>query len=257
MVSTTTILALLFAVIILFLLGLGPILYLKSQGYRIISVGLAGALGFFFSQIILRIPLMGVLMSNVSVVTFFAQHMTLYALFLGASAALFETLGRLFIVNICLKKRKGWLEGAVAGWGHGFCEAFIMLGITYISYIYYAFLINQGTLATMGLDPASVASITTTLSSFPAWAIIVALLERVFAMLLHCALTTLIMTNSMEGKTLIVCLAAFLFDMGLDSGGALLQINGASLFILELLPAVFAILSIGYLFKSYNKYKNA
>ena len=61
MVSTTTILALLFAVIILFLLGLGPILYLKSQGYRIISVGLAGALGFFVSQIILRIPLMGVL----------------------------------------------------------------------------------------------------------------------------------------------------------------------------------------------------
>ncbi len=70
MVSTTTILALIFAVIILFLLGLGPILYLKSQGYRIISVSLAGALGFFVSQMILRIPLMGVLMSNVSVVTF-------------------------------------------------------------------------------------------------------------------------------------------------------------------------------------------
>lgn len=257
MVSTTTILFLILAVILLLALGLGPILYLKSQGYRIITAALVGAVGFFVTQIIIRIPLMGMLMSNATVVSFFAQNMTLYALFLGGSAALFETLGRLFVVNVCLRKRKGWLEGAVAGWGHGFCEAFILLGITYITYIYYAFLINQGTLATMGLDPSVVASTTSLLSAFPAWAVVVAFLERVFAILLHCALTTLIMTKSMDGKIGAGCLLAFLIHTALDTGVTLLQLNGASLFIIELLPAIFAILSIIYLFKSFNKYKNA
>lgn len=260
MVSTSTILALICAVIVLFALGLGPIIYLKSQGYRIVSVALVGALGFFVTQMLLRAPIMSLLTANNSIVTFFSKNLVLYALFLGASAALFETVGRVFVVNVCLKKRKGWLEGAVAGWGHGFCEAFILLGITYITYIYYAFLINQGTLFSLtatGLDSASVSSITTLLTSFPIWAIVIALLERVFAILLHCALTTLIMTKSMDGKTWVGCLWAFLIHTALDTAIVLLQLNGVSLFVLELLPAIFAILSIIYLFQSYKKYKNA
>ena len=257
MVASSTMIALVLAVIFLLVLGLGPIVYLKMSGYRIGLAALFGALGFFISQVILRTPILNLLMTNMTVLSFFAQNIVAYALFLGVSAAAFETIGRLFVVNVLLRKRKGWLEGAVSGWGHGFCEAFILLGLTYIQYIYLAFLVNQGTLATMGLDSATVASVTSLLSSFPVWAVFVALLERVCAMLLHCALSTLIMTKSMDGKSWVGALIAFLVHAFLDTAIVLIQAFTGSVFMLELLPVIFAIVSVVYLVRSYAKYKNA
>lgn len=77
---------------------------------------LIGALIFFISQIVLRIPILQIL-SKQSYFVEFSKHYIAYSLFLGLTAGIFEEVGRYIGFRGFLKDRLNYQNGlAYGGW---------------------------------------------------------------------------------------------------------------------------------------------
>lgn len=104
------------------------VFYAGKRWNRSAGIIIAGALGFFIPQVLIRIPLLQIFneaFSNMGIISL--------ALVLGLSAALFETTGRYIVIGQVCKHRCSMPAGISAGIGHGCCEMFFALVITYLN----------------------------------------------------------------------------------------------------------------------------
>ena len=256
MVSNTTIFSLIAGVLILVIVCLFPIYKIRKKGYHIGYLVFYGALCYIFAQQLIRIPLLNILGTIPSFTSFLGSNLTVYILFMAGSIALFETFARFLLFSTLMKNKRGWLEGVSAGFGHGICEAFLLLGFTYINYIVFAIMINQGSFATLNLSPESAASVSTLLANFPLVMIPVALVEKVFMILTQVALSSFMMNQLMNNKTGVALLIPFAIQLFINVVTLFLQAYQVSLFFNELLIATLGVLSVYYLYTSYKKYRN-
>ena len=132
----------------------------------------------------------------------------LYALYGGLAAGLFEETGRFVAFKWLLRKhRDNDANALMYGAGHGGFECMAILGITMVNNLVYAALINSGGMealysllaSTPGMDPAlmetanaQLDSAVTALTTTPAWIYPLGLVERVFAITIHLALSVLV-----------------------------------------------------------------
>ena len=148
------------------------------------------------------------------------DNIWLYGLYGGVAAALFEETGRWIAMKFCLKKHLTRENALMYGAGHGGIEAFLILGMSSMSNLITAAMINGGLMEkTMSaLEPAQQELSYHQLSvlwTTPAYQFYLAPVERISAIALQIALSILVYSAVKTGKKLHLA-AAFGLHFAVD-----------------------------------------
>ena len=145
-----------------------------------------------------------------------------YALYGGLMAGLFEETGRYIAFRTVLRRRLGNDANALMyGAGHGGIEAIMTVGVTYVTYIVFAFLINSGNAAAiMSTVPPEAEeqarAILSQLTDTPSWMFLVSILERCIAIAAHIAFSVLVWFAAKKKERVLLYPLAILLHAALD-----------------------------------------
>lgn len=143
------------------------------------------------------------------------DNILLYALYGGLAAALFEETGRFVAMKFFMKnqldKKNAWMYGV----GHGGIEAILLIGITYISNIATALMINSNQLDTIlrTLDESQKTATIEALSALwttPGYHFFLGGMERIFAITIQISLSILVYYGVKNSKKVFIALAMLL-----------------------------------------------
>lgn len=149
MVSTLSLLAICITLFLSLILPVIVLLVLMKGRKGTFGVWVAGALGFVVPQLVIRIPILQAISTQTAFQKWTQESPYLYAFALAMTAGLFETTGRLLVLNFDLPKKLSYMTGLTAGAGHGGIEAIMIVGMTYINNLVISLMINSGRLATL------------------------------------------------------------------------------------------------------------
>ena len=217
------------------------ILWVKKKKEKVTTV-LFGALTFFVFAIVLEKPIQNVLifptamkLPEHAVSQFINARPVLWAFLVGLFPGVFEETGRLVIYKTVLKKEKNREVSISHGIGHGGFEVMFILGMTYASYIAYAFMINSGAFGEIVEQVRAAApdqvdqvyAIADQLASFSAGDLVINIVERVFAVMYHIGASILVFYACKEKKHFFLYPLAIVLHtlldglMGLNLAGVL------------------------------------
>ena len=212
---------------------------------------LAGGLTFIASQV-LHIPFLGgltALFNNGVLPAPPAAWTTLFnAVVLGLLAGIFEETARYILFRFVLKQARTWNEGLLVGFGHGGMEA-LLIGIIAAAGFFSMLAMRNTDLSTMSI-PADQLELAkqqvATYWSTPVYLAFMGLIERVFAVCLHVALSVMVL-YSIASKQSVWFWLALLWHALVDALAVfLMPIIG--IVALEGVVAVLGIISLGILF---------
>lgn len=187
----------------------------RNRGKGIWTAWILGALGFFVTQILIRVPILTAIQSQPWFLAFSQNHLFLYAFLLAFTAGLFELAGR-FVVAKLMKKNLTYKRSLAAGMGHGGIEAILLVGMAYINNLVYIAMINNGTFDTMvaevvaaGVDASQLHMLKDTLMTTSPAMFLLGGFERLLAMMAHAGMTMIVcwgIHSGKAGKCALVCL---------------------------------------------------
>lgn len=172
----------------------------------------------------------------------------LYALYGGLMAGLFEETGRFIAFKTVLKKQDKDVNALMYGAGHGGFEAAVLLGISMISNIAIAVMINSGSTSvlteTLSGDAltqmeAALEDMTTTAP----YIFLIGIIERVFAITLQIALSVIVWTAVKNKKRWYLYPAAILIHFFVDAAAVILMHYNVPTLLIEVLVGVMAALA--------------
>lgn len=165
---------------------------------------LAGALGFFVTQGLVRIPLLQVFGSRLNALGSIAS-----VLILGVSAAVFETSGRVAAARLTRERSASPAGGMLLGLGHGLCEMFVLLVGAYVN--------NIVLLLTKNAAASEIAAqVRQALAATPLWMFAVAFGERLMAIAFHTLMSVLVVKGFLSGKQAVYILAVIALHASFD-----------------------------------------
>ncbi len=229
------------------------IIYLYRK-YRISLLAvLVGAMTFFITQIVLRIPLIQYITAQEWFRTITSVAL-LPSLFLALTAGLFEETGRFLGFRYLLKDKLQWKNGVAFGLGHAGLEAILLVGVNNIQLLIFAIMINQGRfLESMGdkLPAGSAEQVKHALtgpgsnfmSFFPAG------IERLFAYTFHIAFS-LIILYAVVNKRKIFLLYAILLHGIVDIPAAYVQLTNLPIWAAEILFFILSLIAVYFIVKT-------
>ncbi len=150
------------------------------------------------------------------------ENIWLYALYGGMMAGIFEESGRFIAFKTVLRKNNGKDANALMyGAGHGGFEAIVLLGLSMISNIAMAAMINSGSIGTVaGALPddarAQLQPVIDQLVSSSPYLYLAGIVERIFAIALHIALSVLVWFAAKNRKKIWLWPAAILLHAAVD-----------------------------------------
>lgn len=228
----------------------------KKENFGVI---VAGAAAFFLFAIVIEKIIQNVLIFPTSLglkdnaVSLFVGARPILLSFIAALfPGVFEETGRLITYKTVLKKHKNRETSISYGIGHGGFEVMFLLGSTYTTYIYYAFLINTdsfGKIVDQVMEQApsqlgTLEALVTAISAFSFADLGVAVIERVFAVLFHVGASIIVFYACKDRKKFWLYPLAIALHTAMDFVAALylFEVIHISAFTLELIIAVFGIL---------------
>lgn len=201
----------------------------KNKGKKIVSAWFLGAAGFFVLQIVLRLPILSVLSLMPGFQSFAENNYVIYILLLAFTAGLFEVIGRFAVAKI-MSKNLTYERSIAAGLGHGGIEAMILIGLTYVSNLLYAAMINGGTFDTvveqakaLGVDVSSLLVLKDSLITSPSYLFGLAGYERILTIICHTAMSLLVCYFVYKKQTMKGVLIALVLHTVLDSVSGLVS----------------------------------
>ncbi len=214
-----------------------------------------GALCFLLSAMVLESMLHRYVLAAVGN-EFFENHIFLYALYGGLAAALFEETGRFFAMKYLMKNRTTKENAVMFGIGHGGLEAMLVVGLTYVSNLLIAFMINDGNLDTLlsAVDESVREDTLNQLSvlwTAPAAEMYLAGIERISAIALQICLSVIVF-RAVSEKKMIYYVYAFLIHMFIDTG-VVLMINLISPYIVEVVLFAETAVIVYFTYRMYKK----
>lgn len=279
MVSTASIIAICATIFVsLFLPLIVWIIYgAANKNKGIWTAWLLGAAGFFVTQILVRVPIVSVLSSTEGYVKFAENNYVLYGFIMAFTAGLFELVGRYAVAKI-MSKNLTPERSLAAGLGHGGIEAMVIIGMSYISNLILAFIINSGSFdlliqatAQQGADAATLDAlelVKTQLAETSSGMFYLAGFERILTMIVHTAMSMIVCYYVSRKKDIIgmlICLAihtALDFSLPIINGmatdylGNVIFQNTAYVLLYSLLT-VFAAASVFIIIRIMKSWKNA
>ena len=227
----------LYMAITLFLSVLVPVLILVllriKAGKNVYVPWLAGALGFFVPQMIIRIPLMQLAGYLPGFMGFVENNLYMYFAFLAVSAAVFETAGRLIVFKIVLKHRLSYVTGLSAGAGHGAIESILIIGMTYVNNLVFSILLNNDLLSVIIKDESTLDGLIQSLTGTSSELFLMAGVERVFTMALHICLSVILVFFILKSRTILGVILVLTIHAAVDFAAVVLQYNGWSPLLIE------------------------
>lgn len=211
----------------------------------------AGAVTFIASQI-LHIPFLGgmtALFNNGTLPSPPAAWATAFnAVFLGLAAGVFEETSRWALFKFFLKDKRAWNEGVLVGAGHGGVEAFL-LGVMGAFTLINMIVLKNVDVSALGIPADQLAAAQQQVTEFwssPAYVGLLGLVERLFAITLHVALSVMVL-YSLVCKTPLWFWLAVLWHAVVDAAAVyMLPIVGA--LGVEGIVAAMALVSLAILF---------
>ena len=191
----------------------------------------------------------------------------LWAFLVALFPGVFEETGRLIAFKTVLKKRRNRETSISYGIGHGGTEVVLLLGLTYLSYIMYAVMINSGMFEMVINEVAAqtpdqvdtLCEFAESLAVFSLGDLLIGVAERIFAVLFHIGASILVFYACRDKGRFILYPLAIILHTALD-GVAALQMKGLiqiSAWGLEGAVALFGIaVFFGSYFLLYAKDKN-
>jgi len=219
--------------------------WLKTRHEKFTSV-LTGAMTFLIFALVLE--------SIVHSIVFMVfpgikDNVVAYMLYGALMAGIFEETGRFLAYKLVLKKRTNRETAISYGIGHGGFEAVYILAATGINNFIYAGIINAGQfpalldqLKAAGQDTSPIESLPEQLAAFGIADIGLPILERVFAVMFHIALSILVFYAVKNGKIWMYFLAVILHAL-LDAPAALYQQGVIGIAATEVCLALFSIVT--------------
>lgn len=247
-----------FIVNILIAIGIpiGILIYFSIKKRELVKPFLIGALVFLVSQVLLRIPLLNGVLSKMDwFYNMMVLNPLLYAVFLGLTAGIFEEVGRFVGFEVGLKKNRSWYDGLAFGLGHGGIEAIIFAGISSIQNLYLLFTLNNGTF-NEALVGASEETVRWTFSSTSSMMVLYGGIERISAVIMHIGFTMLVLYGVNKGKKTLYLLWAILAHGVVDTTVVVAQQAGASIHVVELICAVFAVILLVSIIRFKGSFEN-
>ena len=219
--------------------------WLKTRHEKFTSV-LTGAMTFLIFALVLE--------SIVHSIVFMVfpgikDNVVAYMLYGALMAGIFEETGRFLAYKLVHKKRTNRETAISYGIGHGGFEAVYILAATGINNFVYAGIINAGQfpalldqLKAAGQDTSPIESLPEQLAAFGIADIGLPILERVFAVMFHIALSILVFYAVKNGKIWMYFLAVILHAL-LDAPAALYQQGVIGIAATEVCLALFSIVT--------------
>ncbi len=204
---------------------------------------LAGGLTFIASQV-LHIPLVLALTFTLQ-----AWGTIAYALILGLLAGLFEETARYILFKFFLKKSVKWDESVYVGIGHGGTEAIILgilAGLAFVNMLIYRS-IDLATIPSIPPEQLELAKQQVAAYwSTPPYLALLGLVERIFTMCVHVALSVMVLYGLLSKKQIWFWVAV-LWHTFIDAFAVYLG-QQISMVALEGVIGIFALLSVGIVF---------
>ena len=256
MVSNSVLAMIIIDLFICFILPVVAFIFIQKKYKKTFKAFLLGALAFFVSQIVLRIPIINNFLPQFAWYSVFQmKYPYLFWIFLGLTAGIFEEVARLLIIKFWMKKNQRYIDGIAFGLGHGAIEAMIITGISLINLLIISILINKGALEASfsNLPKATLDLMYTQCSSLTPLNTILGGIERILAMGMHIGFTMIVFEGIRKNKAGVYLSAAILLHGAIDASiGFMTQMFGFSTLAME---CVFAVISIGLLFYTYKAKK--
>jgi len=214
------------------------------------AVGI-GALVFLVFQLLTRIPMLQVL-SGTEWYRALAGRLFWLALFLSVTAGLFEEVGRYLGFRFLLKNQLDVRTGVAYGIGHGGFEALALVGMTYINNLVLSLAINSGKYDAMtaALGP-SAALIREQFVNLPPTTFLAAGIERAMTIIIHIALSLVVLHSVRAKKPLYLLLAIGLHTL-VNLPAVILAGSGVNTWVIELLVVAMAAAGLVYILRSWR-----
>jgi uncharacterized membrane protein YhfC len=242
---------------ICFILPITVFIFLQKKYKRLFKSFLLGALAFFISQIVIRIPILNNLLPNFFWYNIFqVKYPYLYWIFLGLTAGIFEEVFRLFFIKTCMKRNHHFIDSISFGMGHGAIEAMIITGLSNLNLLIYSIMINNGTLYlnSLNLPQATLDTIFYQCTNLKGFDVIFGGIERIIAMGIHIGLTVIIFEGIIKKKTFKYLIFAVLIHTAIDSSiGFMSQMFGFSALTMEVIFGIISLVLMFYVFKAKNR----
>ena len=192
--------------------------------------------------------------------TLITDNLILYGLYGGLAAAFFEESGRLIAMRFFMKQTLNKPNALMYGIGHGGIEAILIVGLTCISNLLSAVIINSGELqASMALLEEEMQQTSfdqiKVLWETPAWQFYMAGIERVLAIVLHISLSVLVYKALADGNRKFWFLA-FGIHFAVDFLTVIIAGLGAPIWVTELVLLVLVAFTASYAYKVYPETKD-
>lgn len=213
---------------------------------------LIGAATFLLFAIILEKPLQNILvfpgqmgLPEHAAAKFINARPVLWALIVGLFPGVFEETGRLVAFKTVLRNRKNRETGISHGIGHGGFEVMFVLGVTYITNISYAVMINTGAFGNLIAQMAAQApdqveqgyAVAAQLAAFSVGDLALGVLERIFAVMFHIGASMLVFYACKDKKKFWLYPVAILIHTAMDG---VMGLNMAG--VIELTPVMIEII---------------
>ena len=212
------------------------------------GIWVAGALGFFVPQMLIRIPILQVMGTWPVFINFSKQYPYIFVLLLALTAGLFETAGR-FAALKAVSKRLSYGTAVTAGIGHGSIEAIMLVGLTYVNNLIFSYFINAGRISMLLPTEEMQQSVTKLIIDTPPNLYLMAGLERLMTMVFHAAMTVLLTLLILKGRSLFGFILVTLLHFLTDFLTGVLQILKVNAWGIEAMILVIALLSLLLIFK--------
>ena len=240
--------------------ALGVVWIIKKKE-RVTTI-LIGAAAFILFVFILEKPIQNVLLfptamglSDHAISTFMNSHPVILAFLVGLFPGVFEETGRLVAYKTVLQNRTNKETSISYGIGHGGIEVVFILGLTYVNYIIYAIMINTGLFQTIvdqviaqAPDQVSqIDQIVSMLTTFSGASVMIAVVERVFAVMFHIGASILVFYACRDkGKFWLYPLAILLHTaMDFVAGLVIFNVLSISDWGMEIIVAIIGIITFG------------
>ena len=235
------------------------IIWTKKKKERFTTV-LAGAATFLLFAVVLEKPIQAVLvaptqigLADHAISSFINARPILWAFIVGLFPGVFEETGRLVAYKTVLKNRKNRETSISHGIGHGGFEVMFLMGVTYITYVAYAVMINTGTFGTvmdqvMAQAPDQADSLVTVASGIASFSfanLVVGIVERILAVLFHIGASIIVFYACKDKGRFWLYPLAILLHTAMDFivGLTLVGVLNLPIWAIEGILAVFGILT--------------
>ena len=252
MVSQGTMAAMTTSMVLSIVIPLLLLIFAKWKYGISLKVVFAGMFTFILFAQVLEGVLNVVLFSNETAGSFLNKAWV-YVPYGSLMAGLFEETGRFLVFTFMLKKAREWKDGLAFGIGHGGIESILVLGLSNVSMLIYAQMINAGTFEDLFVNEAmkeSLLPIQEQLLGASASMFYLGIFERVCAITLHIALSILIVYGISKNRKRMLVYAILIHSV-FNIPAALYQ-KGiiTNSVVLEAIIAVFAVICAYFIVRS-------